>query len=266
MTTNNNLTFVTAFISVPDKRYDHNRVSFDRRVQYFMKMVELDINICLFISPDIKELMENLTSKYKNVTICEVLDINDLEITKITNHYKEHNNCLKEIETKNKNTKDVPDYMLIQNSKIEFVKKSIDLNPYNSNYFCWIDFSILYVCHNIENSLSKIKEYSKTRFISTPFIAIPGWCNIKIQDTDLCNSDVYWRFCGGFFIGDKQSLLSFYYNSINNFHHFLTKTETLVWEVHYWAWLEKMNYINPIWYKTNHDDSILNIPNEIKHI
>lgn len=259
----NNLTFVTAFITIPDKRYDQNRVSFDRRVQYFMKMVELDINICLFISPDIKELLVNLTSKHKNVTICEVLDINDLEITKIKNHY---NNSFKEIETKNLHTKDLPDYMLIVNSKPYFVKKSIELNPYNSDFFCWIDFSILYVCKNIENSLSKIKEYSQTSFISTPFIAIPGCRNIKIKDTDLCKSYVHWRFCGGFFIGDKQSLISFYHNCVNNFHYFLTKTEKLVWEIHYWAWLEKMNYFTPIWYHAMHDESILNIPNEIKHI
>lgn len=50
-----------------------------------MKIVELNINICLFISPEYKEKFDLISNKHKNVIVIEVLSIEDLEITKIGN-------------------------------------------------------------------------------------------------------------------------------------------------------------------------------------
>jgi hypothetical protein len=149
------------------------------------------------------------------------------------------------------------------NSKIEFIKKAIDVNPFNNDYFCWFDFSLPYIFKNLENSLLKIKKYSETNFISTPFMVMPGCWNFKVGNKDVLKDSICWRFCGGFFIGDKNSLLSFYDVSITHFEEFLRLTEKIVWEVNYWAWLEASNYISPIWYLADHNDSIINIPTQV---
>jgi hypothetical protein len=73
-------------------------------------------------------------------------------------------------------------------------------------------------------------------------------------------NNVVWRFCGGFLIGDKKSLIHFYIMSNDYFLRFLNQTRKIVWEVNYWAWLENLGLISPTWYLANHNDTIVNIP------
>jgi hypothetical protein len=254
----NNVTFVTSYLKIYDSDYDESK-TFEKRLEFFMKIVELNINICLFISPEYKEVFDTISNKYKNLNIVEVLSIDDLEITKIGN---KNLDLLNPPYIRNY-TKDISNYMFLMNSKIEFIKKTIDVNPFKNDYFCWFDFSLPYIFKNIDNSLLMIKKYSELAFISRPFIAMPGCWNLKVGNKDVLKESICWRFCGGFFIGDKNSLLSFYDVSISHFEEFLKLTEKLVWEVNYWAWLEASNYISPIWYLADHNDSIINIPPQI---
>jgi len=68
-------------------------------------------------------------------------------------------------------------------------------------------------------------------------------------------SNVIWRFCGSFFIGDKKSVLDFASRVLG----ILPTLPNLVWEVNTWSHLEKNGW-TPTWYKADHNDSILNIP------
>jgi hypothetical protein len=224
-----------------------------------MKVVELNVNVCLFISSEFKEIMDKISNKYENLNIIEVLSIEDLEFTKIG---KKNIDLLNPPEKRNC-VKDISNYMFLMNSKIEFVKKAIYVNPFNNNYFCWFDFSLPYIFKNIDNSLLMMKKYSEATFVSTPFVAMPGCWNFKVGNKDALKDSICWRFCGGFFMGDKNSLLSFYEISINHFEEFLKLTERIVWEVNYWAWLEANDYIFPIWYLADHNDTIIDIPSEI---
>jgi hypothetical protein len=253
----NNVTFVTAYLKTYDSDYDETK-SFEKRLELFMKIVELNINICLFISPEYKDAIDLISNKHQNVIVIEVLSIDDLEFTKIG---KQNPNALNP-PARRSHIKDLPNYMFLINSKIEFIKKTINVNPFNNEYFCWFDFSLPYVFKNIDNCLTKIKKYSESEFISEPFIANSGCWN-KCSNVEVLKDSIYWRFCGGFFIGDKNSLLSFYHVSIGHFEEFLNSTKKLVWEVNYWAWLELMGYISFMWYPGDHNDSIINIPTEI---
>jgi len=254
----NTVTFVTSYLKIYDSDYDETK-TFEKRLELFMKIVELNINICLFISPEFKDIFELISNKYKNLNIVEVLSIEDLEITKIGNK----NQDLLVLPERRSHIKDLPNYMFLMNAKTEFIKKAINVNPFNNDYFCWFDFSLPYIFKNIENTLLKIKGYSESNFISEPFIAMPGCWNFKVGNKDVLKESICWRFCGGFFMGDKNSLLSFYDVSISHFEEFLKLTEKLVWEVNYWAWLEASGYISPIWYPADHNDTIIDIPRQV---
>ena len=254
----NNVTFVTSYLKIYDSDYDETK-TFEKRLEFFMKIVELNINICLFVSPEYKDVFDLISTKHKNVNIIEVLSIEDLEFTKLGN---KNANLLNLPDIRN-HVKDTSNYMFLMNSKIEFIKKTIDINPFNNEYFCWFDFSLPYIFKDIENSILKFKTYSETNFISEPFIVMPGCWNFKVGNKDVLKDSICWRFCGGVFMGDKNSLLSFYDVSISHFEEFLRLTEKLVWEVNYWAWLEASGYISPIWYTADHNDSIINIPKQV---
>ena len=254
---NNNVTFVTAYLKTYESDYDETK-SFENRLDFFMKIVELNVNICLFISPEYKDAIDLISNKHKNVIVVEVLSVKDLEFTKIGNR---NSDSLSPPERRH-NMKDSSNYMFLMNSKIEFIKKTINANPFNNDYFCWFDFSLPYIFKNMESSLAKLKKYSDSEFISEPFIAMPGCWN-KCANVDVLKDFICWRFCGGFFIGDKNSLLSFYDVSIARFEEFLNSTKKLVWEVNYWAWLELMGYTSFMWYLADHNDSIINVPIDV---
>ena len=154
---NNNVTFVTAYLKTYESDYDETK-TFENRLDFFMKIVELNINICLFISPEYKDAIDLISNKYKNLIVIEVLSIEDLEITKIGNR----NSHLLSLPDRRNCIKDSPNYMFLMNAKIEFIKKTIDVNPFNNEYFCWFDFSLPYIFKNIEDSLLKIKKYSES--------------------------------------------------------------------------------------------------------
>ena len=254
---NNNVTFVTAYLKTYEYDY-HETKSFEKRLDFFMKIVELNINICLFISPEYKDAIDLISNKHKNLIVIEILSIEDLEITKIGRK----NSHLLNLPDRRNYIKDSPNYMFLINSKIEFIKKTINVNPFNNDYFCWFDFSLPYVFNNVNNCLTKLKKYSESNFISEPFIANSGCWN-KCSNVEVLKNDVYWRFCGVFFIGDKNSLLSFYDVNKSHFEEFLNSTKKLVWEVNYWAWLELMGYTSFMWYLADHNDSIINIPLDV---
>ena len=251
----NNVTFVTAYLKVYDLDYDESR-TFEKRLEFFMKIVELNINICLFVSPEYKDTFDLISTKHKNLNIIEVLSIEDLEFTKLGNK----NADLLILPERRNHVKDTSNYMFLMNSKIEFIKKTIDVNPFDNDYFCWFDFSLPYIFKDLEKSILKFKIYSECHFINEPFITMPGCWNFKCGNIEVLKESVCWRFCGGFFMGDKNSLLSFYDVSISHFEEFLKLSEKLVWEVNYWSWLEARGYISLLWYLADHNDTIINIP------
>jgi hypothetical protein len=248
-------TFVTAYLKVYDEEYDTTR-RFENRLKHFMSMLEVGINICIFIDPEVKDKFNELEEKYKNLKIMGSMKIEDLELYKIGNKYPE----LCNLPFNRNNLKDTKEYMFLMLSKLEFIKKTIDINPFASINFCWFDFSLPYIFKDTYTALSKIKKISTSKF-NHRFLYIPGCWNFKVDALDYLKNNVVWRFCGGFLIGDKETLSRFYTTSHNCFLTFLNQTKTLLWEVNYWAWLESNGLISPTWYFADHNNSIVNIPN-----
>ncbi len=249
------ITFVTAYLKVYQEEYDDTR-TFENRLKHFILMLEIGINICIFIEPKLRDRFNELAEKYTNLRIISSMNIEELELYKVGNSYPE----LCNLPLNRNNLKDTKEYIFLMLSKLEFIKKTIDVNPFQSINFCWFDFSLPYIFEDTYNTLSKIKKISNTKF-KDRFIYIPGCWNFKVDAIDYLKNNVVWRFCGGFLIGDKESLTRFYTTSHNCFFTFLNQTKTLVWEVNYWAWLESNGLITPTWYLADHNDTIVDIPN-----
>lgn len=252
------ITFVTAYLKVYDKEYDLSR-TFEKRLEHFLKLADTGINICIFIEPDLREKFNALELKYDNLKIIKEIQVKDLELNKLC----EENNLYYELPSNRNLEKDTKNYMFLMLAKLEFLKKTIDVNPYNSDYFCWFDFSLPYIFKDINNTIEKIKNISNLKF-KKEFICLPGCWSFKITDINYLINNIVWRFCGGIIIGDKNSIVNFYNISNKYFIHFLNQYKTLLWEVNYWAWLESRGLIEPIWYLADHNDTIINIPDTIR--
>lgn len=251
---NTNITFVTSFTDIYKENQFEDR-TLEWRINKFIDIAETGINIHLFLDieldkyPEIKEL-----DKFNNVHI-ENFTISDYWI----------NQCVQELDftlpdTRNE-VKDTTEFMIIMNSKAEFLKKAIETNYWNSTHFAWIDFSISYIFKEKEQTMEYLKLLNK-RPLKPEFLVIPGcWDKKGIVETDTyIINNVYWRFCGGFLLGDAKSVGKLFDLYKEHFVNFIKYNKKLVWDVNFWAWLEVNTLWSPTWYYGDHNDSIIKIP------
>lgn len=264
------VTFVTAFIDLeePNRFLKKENKNVEKSIEHFKRLVEKsgpDINFCVFTSfQKIKDEFKD----FKNIYFSnELTSIKDLWVygvvsTSVSVVSTSVSDDLK-LPPRLTDSHDTRNFMILMNSKAEFVNKAIEINPFpKSTHYAWIDFSI---CHVVKNDLvlKRLYTYSKSSLKDTMLLFPTCWPPQDDYNDKRISEGVYWRFCGGFFIGDKHSLQNFYKTFYQAyFESFLREINTLVWEVNYWAWLEKNKGFNPEWYLADHNDSILMIPSK----
>ena len=251
-------TFVTSIFYLSNSNPNDNRKSIENRLKYFEEIVNYGIKISIVCCPYYEKILKPLLDKYDNIKIIEVMNLSDTIIYKICKEYERKYEKLK-LPLVRDNDKDDDEYLILMNSKIEFVKKAIDINIWNSNYFCWIDFSIKYMIKNediFKNYINKLKCYEMSLNHELNII-IPG-CEEKAE---IITWHPIWRYSGSIFYGHKDGLVQFY--NINNeyFYKFLETYSLLTWEITVWAWFEYINVFNPVWVHGRHNESIISFVN-----
>jgi len=235
-------TFVTALLDLHQQL--SNDKSIDIYVSNFKKMVNTGIQIHLFVSQVYSDLIPTEPNVHKTLIELEHLDsfreLEDLDPSLPEYRYP---------------IKDTRQFILLMNSKTEFLRRAIEENVYSNQQFAWIDFGIFHILKNGELSLNRISQQ-----IFRKGVHVPGYCERQIPSF----SRVFWRFCGGFFVGDRDSILAFDEIYRRRFRSLICETGILAWEVNVWAQFEYEGW-NPIWYKGDHDDSILDVP-QVLHV
>lgn len=191
------VTLVTCFYKFKSK---HN---FGNYIIWINKFVnEIDCNMIIFTNKDMKKLITKLIKKKEKNIIFVEKDFNNLEILK---EYKEdfwikqyqldspcqHGNRTKEC-------------YIIWNSKFNFLKEAIELNPFKSDKFIWNDIGSLR-----ENK--DVKNYPKYTNISSDKldIVILNSFPKKILDKEMFFRDQV-IFSGAIFGGGKDVILKLY--------------------------------------------------------
>lgn len=238
--------FITALI---DLNEDINREkSIDRYIDLFMQLVNTNIKIVSFVSGSLINRLKERTITNRNVILVSI-DIEDLDT------YKEVINNNVSLPQERNHSKDTFRYMVIMNAKIEFIYRAIQL--VNDTHYAWIDFGIFHVLHDNDRAIKCLKFIAKSRW-KQRILAIPG-CWDRSVTVDLWNR-IAWRFCGGFVLGDKLSLLNFYklYRKV-----FPKECQNrLTWEVNFWALLEQRYGLNVQFYPGDHNNTIIEIPRQ----
>jgi hypothetical protein len=247
-----NITFVTAFINIYEKAFDDKNNDF--RYNLFEKIAKTGIRLCLYTDAVSQNELSKLIEPYPNVKLMKTIYLEETFCHKIcesTEYSLPERRCP---------NKDTMKFIILQNSKVEFMDDAIQNNPWNTSHFAWIDFSIAYIFKNLENTLEDLSILSRRSFPSN-FLIFPGcWNKLDKNNVGSILNQIHWRFCGGFFMGDSSSLNSFFELYKANFENFIQEHRKLVWEVNFWAWLEANTNWNPSFYNADHNDSIINIP------
>jgi hypothetical protein len=152
-------------------------------------------------------------------------------------------------------TKDTIEFMFTMCNKTEWMRQAIELNPFKTDNFIWLDFGIKHVFNCSDDqfvekiNLLHSKKYEKIR--------IGGIWNINTMYNCNIYKDVLWYFAGGVFGGDKESLLKFADLTKAKCIEIMTTKNTIMWEVNIWYIIYNENKHLFDIYKCNHDNSII---------
>ena len=241
------VTFVTCLYHIYDINYDENR-NITWRVERFKELLGTGVNICLYVCPILHPFVKNLEDCYENLKIMDIIEMADLSI------YKELEKHEYTLPSSRDPRKDTDNYMILMNSKTEFLDLAIQENPYKTRHFAWADFNLTHIFNDKTVTLNFIRDLGSHSWNNTCF-HIPGCWNPS-GNSDVTES-IYWRFCGGFLLGDADSIQAFHTLCTTEFPVFMKTHRKLVWEVNFWAWLEYNRGWRPTFYKADHDDSIV---------
>ena len=232
-------TIVSGLISIKNT----NR-SIEKYIEFGKKLCQVNINKVIFIEEYIfnlyfkDELYPTTTfyiTKKENLYLCKYKD----ELINFNKLYT------------NNPTKDTIEYMYIQCNKTEWIRESIEKNPYNSTQFIWIDFGIYHMIKDDEafnTSISKLqnKSYENIRISS-------GVSNNPIS----IYTHVHWGFLGSIFGGNSVKLLQLADLTKKKCIETIKNQKLIMWEINIWflVFLEHKELFDR--YFCNHNQSIL---------
>lgn len=231
------ITFVSAFLDLSEDRTALR--SADVYLAHFKRIADTGINIHLFLNERCSS-WQNELSLYSNVYI-EYIELEELASYTPAATLPSVRNV----------PKDTLNYLILMNAKTDFIYRAILANPFNTSSYYWIDFGIFHVIRYPDEAQAYLKELSSR---SLRGLAIPG-CH---ESRPVSYDQICWRFCGGVFAGDKESLLQFH-ECVSG----ALSKERMTWEVNLWAELECAGKIQPIWIHADHNDTILRLPDQL---
>jgi len=239
------VTFVTCLFHIYNVNYDDKNINW--HIERFKELLNTGIHICIYVCPVLEPMIRYLEEKYENLRIMKVVEIEELSVYNETVKYDftlpKRRNLLK----------DTPNYMFVINSKSEFMNHTVQENPWNTSHFSWVDFNLTHVFKDKVASLRFLKDMEHHTW-KPSCLLIPGCWD---RHDNLHCERVHWRFCGGFLLGDAESIQRFHHLCTTEYPKFIQTHKKLVWEVNFWAWLEMNSDWTPDHYKADHDDSII---------
>lgn len=221
--------------------------SIEKYVEYGKKLIVLPINKVIFIERSVHdEHFSEFTGANLHTTFV-FIEKSDLYLyqyaDQITNFCPNTDNP----------EKDTLEYMFVQCNKTEWIRDAIELNPYESNHFVWIDFGIWHMIRDDQvfaDSCMKIAHHKDN--------GVRIACgNPQFEHLDELHKTISWFFLGSIFGGDRESLLKFADLVKNKCIHIIQEHGTIMWEINVWQMVHANNPELFLCYEANHDASIL---------
>jgi hypothetical protein len=209
--TNDNWTLVTAYFNLT-KYFDSTKEINERDHNYYFShsfsTLSLPYNLVIYCDKDSIEIIKNIRPSYlKDKTHYVIYNFDDFRFKKNGEYLTENFNDyrIKIIENRKKtpsaDNRNTASYYLFCMSRYIMLKEIIELNPFNSTHFGWINFCIERMGINNVIHLSEALSVNRDKF-STCYIDY-------IPESMINNLNEYFKWgrcsmCSGFFTGNKE--------------------------------------------------------------
>ena len=151
--------------------------------------------------------------------------------------------------------KDTEEFLWNGHAKVEYVAKTVEINPFGTEYYAWVDLCLP------GKKDAFLRDYMRETYSNdhTDLLYIPGCISAKSYEP--VYDRVNWRFCGSFFMGSISAIQEFMELYFLYFSEFFEGK--LTWEVNFWAWLETVTKDiewKIRWYYSDHCETVLKLP------
>ena len=218
----------------------------EKYIDYGKKLCNININKVIFIEEHIFDTYF-INEKYPLTTFI-FTSKEQLYLYKYTGNYLTNFNKL----FSDNPSKDTIEYMYVQCSKTEWVRMAIEINPYNTDQFVWVDFGIYHIMNNDEELFILIINDLNNKSYENIRIASSSCYNIETIYTH-----IQWFFLGGIFGGHKDKLIQFADLMKEKCIDIITNGKIIIWEVNIWFLIFLENYELFDRYIADHNASML---------
>ena len=253
------ITIVTCLLYISDKDNENSSEYIKKLISDFTFLISVDrFSFLIYTNNNYYTQLYDAFNMFSRVLIINIENDNDiipLSISELANNAS--------ILPVNRNVeKDTREFIASGYYKYDVLKHAIQHNNV-STHFMWMDFDLPKLFRDKEGVKESLLWLSRLQ-LAPFFLTFPGcWNKLEAEkERDVIDS-VHWRFCGGFFMGDRESILNFCQTVVDGLPRFTEKFDTLVWDFNLWAWLESdISETNKwpdhwTWYRGDHNDSIL---------
>ena len=188
------VTVVTCYYKFPSK---HSHDEYNKWMNNFLQ--NIGCNLIIFTSPELVDFIKEKRKDFadKTIIIEEKLEEND-----IFKKYQDKWDYQYSID-KLKYCGRTPNCYVVWNSKLTYLKKAIELNPFKSDKFVWTDIGCL---RNLDPIvLNKIKDYPKYERISDDKLDIVVISTISNKKQEYFQDEVH--FAGAMFGGKIENIM-----------------------------------------------------------
>lgn len=162
--------------------------------------------------------------------------------------------------------KDTIAFVALQNSKIEFVQRAMDLFP-DVNVFAWIDAGIMKIVRNPKNVITSLGAIQQYHGANALFPTLWGkeqtlhYVQHRFATTNerVFAESILWRFCGGYFMCPRAAIIELRRASDREIDALLEQG-LCTWEVNIWTLAERRGWPANTYHADDHNDSMFMWP------
>lgn len=254
---------------------------FEQDISYYTSLFNTNINICVYVHPDILRLgYPDLNSaEHPNVLFMVMPELSEFNLVQYMNSVEWHANSVQLPQHRNEE-KDTYEYIVSSHFKYDLLQRTIHVYKeqfpdIDLTHIAWIENSMLYTFVESPEiwtrEVSPLLAWFSTSPLHNRFITLPGckgWSPINESNMDVLWKEVYWRFCGGFLMGDCKTVANFCTTYMDAFIDWMDKKNTLIWDFNMLAYLEYRqqkvpNKLPIFWYSANHNYTILHCSSDL---
>jgi len=234
------LTYVTAFL----KLYDRDS---QERLEHVKALLKINAPFVVFVS---QCYIDQLYALRSTNILYYVLELTDTQTYQLLSPFKS------KLPSSRNTQKDTFEFLTLMSAKAELVNRVTASNPFQTEQFAWIDAAIFHVLQNPHVAQQQLERLCAATLKPDQSIIIPGCWDSKGSPG---KDSIHWRFIGGLLLGRATSWSNFWQHHKK---YLPIAFDGCAWEVNYWAYIEaKEGGIS--WFKADHNDSILNIPDSM---